>query len=107
MSLDISLSAMAWTCVLDRNITHNLAPMAREAGLYEAMWRPDEIPIAKAGDLIPRLEAGLATLRGDPARFMKLNPSNGWGRYENLVEVAEALLAACRQYPNGVIEVSR
>ena len=34
------------------NITHNLGAMAREAGIYEACWRPEEIGITKAAQLI-------------------------------------------------------
>lgn len=30
-------------CVFTANVTHNLIPMAREAGIYEACWRPGEL----------------------------------------------------------------
>ena len=45
------------------NITHNLNTMAREAGLYECLWRPGEI---SAVDLIEPLTKGLALLKSDP-----------------------------------------
>lgn len=38
--------------VYERNMTHNLANMAAAAGVYEALWRPEEIGITKAIDLI-------------------------------------------------------
>ena len=34
--------------VYSANITHNLGGMADEAGIYEALWRPEEVGIAKA-----------------------------------------------------------
>ena len=34
--------------VCDLNITHNLNKMASELGVYEHLWRPDEIGVTKA-----------------------------------------------------------
>lgn len=59
--------------------------MAVEAGIYEHLWRPDEIGITKAAQLIAPLRDGLERLMTDPERYKKLNPSNGWGDYEGLV----------------------
>lgn len=75
------------------NITHNLENMAREAGIYMEIWRPDEIGVTKAKQLIEPLRSGLSRLKGDPERFKKLNASNGWGLYEHFVPfVADYLL---------------
>ena len=41
--------------VYSANITHNLTKMADEAGIYECLWRPEEIGITKAGQLIEPL----------------------------------------------------
>jgi hypothetical protein len=38
--------------VYSANITHNLGKMADEAGVYEALWRPEEIGVKTAFDLI-------------------------------------------------------
>lgn len=89
------------------NITHNLNKMAGEAGIYEHLWRPDEIGITKAAELIEPLRAGLALLKSDPSRFKKFNPENGWGTYEGLVAFVEKYLAACEEYPAAVVRVSR
>lgn len=90
-----------------RNITHNLTRMADEAGIYEAMWRPEEKGWSKAKDIIPALEAGLNALVADPDRYREFNPANGWGNYETLVSFVSEYLAACRQYPEATIRVSR
>lgn len=94
-------------CVYDANITHNLNKMASEAGLYEPLWRPGEVGITKAEQLIEPLTIGLGKLKADPAKFMKLNPSNGWGSYEGLVRFVEAYLSACHDWPNANVRVSR
>lgn len=91
----------------DRNITHNLGAMAREAGIYEALWRPDENGVTKASQLIKPLENGIELLESDPKRFLPLNPSNGWGNYEGLVEFVRDYLEACRNNPDANVRVSR
>jgi hypothetical protein len=90
-----------------KNITHNLNQMASEAGLYEAMWRPDEHGLTTATQLIEPLEKGLALLESDPARFESFNPPNGWGDYAGLLRFVREYLAACKQYPEATVYVSR
>jgi hypothetical protein len=89
------------------NITHNLGNMAGEAGIYQHLWRPEEIGITKAGELIEPLTKGLALMRLNPKHFEKLNPSNGWGRYEDFVPWIQEYLDACIENPDAEIAVSR
>lgn len=107
MSLDVYLSAVRTTTVYSSNITHNLGMMAREAGIYEALWRPEEIGVTKAGQLIPMLSAGLDLLKSDPPRFEKHNSPNGWGLYKHFVPFVEQYLDACRENPDAEVSVSR
>lgn len=93
--------------VFDYNITHNLGSMANAAGIYKELWRPDEIPINRAGDLIKLLSSGLRRLKGNPDEYKKLNPPNVWGSYEGLVGFVESYLEACTKYPEAEIWVSR
>ena len=89
------------------NITHNLNTMADAAGIYQELWRPDELGITKARQLIDPLRAGLERLKAEPAKFRAFNPRNGWGTYEGLLEFVERYLAACEQYPDADVRVSR
>lgn len=89
------------------NITHNLGGMAEAAGIYTALWRPDEIGISKASQLIKPLKAGLALLRADPQRFEVHNAPNGWGMYKHFVPFVAEYLAACEEYPDAEVSVSR
>lgn len=107
MSLDVTLMAVRRTEVFSSNITHNLNKMADEAGIYHACWRPDEIGIKKAGDLIPLLEKGLADLKARPEHFEQFNAENGWGLYKHFVPWVEKYLEACRDYPDAEVSVSR
>ena len=93
--------------VYSANITHNLSKMAEEAGIYRQLWRPDEIGITKARQLIEPLRAGLALMKSDKARFEKFNTPNGWGLYENFVPWVERYLRACEENPEADISVSR
>jgi hypothetical protein len=93
--------------VYHANITHNLKTMANKAGIYEYLWRPEEVNITKAIELIEPLKQGLQELKKNPTRYKKFNPENGWGSYEGLVEFVESYLTACQEYPDADIEVSR
>jgi hypothetical protein len=107
MSLDFYLEEMQPVAVFDANITHNLNTMADEAGIYQALWRPEEIGATVGRDLIPVLQAGLARLVAHPKRFKAFNPENGWGSYAGLVKFARSVLAACEDNPDATIRVSR
>jgi len=107
MSLDIYLTAVRKTIVYESNITHNLGRMAEAAGIYKHLWRPEEIGIKCAADLIIPLTKGLEKMKSDPDAFKAHNPENGWGNYDGLVRFVEAYLEACTAYPDAEIEVSR
>jgi hypothetical protein len=93
--------------VYERNITHNLGKMADAAGVYKAMWWPEEIGIATAKQLIDPLTIGLEALRADPEKFKAFNPSNGWGNYDGLVGFVESYLDAAKRYPEATVRISR
>jgi hypothetical protein len=89
------------------NITHNLNKMAEAAGLYKALWHPEELRISHANYIIETLTIGLARLKSDPSMFKAMNPINKWGDYDSFVGFVEKYLAACKMYPEARIEISR
>ncbi len=93
--------------VYSANITHNLGNMANAAGIYAALWRPEEIGITHAHQLIEPLRAGLERLRSDPDHFKQFKPENDWGDYSGLVEFTHNYLSACENYPQATVSVSR
>ncbi len=107
MSLDVYLTKTRPTPVYESNITHNLAEMAEEAGIYFHLWRPDEISITKASELIEPLRKGIALMKSDAPRFEKHNAENGWGTYKHFVPFVEEYLKACEENPDADVRVSR
>ena len=107
MSLDVYLTDDEGHEVFSANITHNLGAMAREAGIYECLWRPDEHGITKAAQIIEPLAAGVAKLATEKARFDALNAPNGWGLWENFLPWCAKYLQACRDHPDADVQVSR
>lgn len=106
MSLDIYLieyGESMWSA----NMTHNLNKIAIEAGVYECLWRPDEIGVKYARDNISNLRFALGIFYSKYDELKKLNPSNGWGDIDGLIEVAQEFLKACMEYPNAIIECDR
>ncbi len=107
MSLDVSLTMPMPTTVYSANITHNLGAMANAAGIYRHLWRPEEVGVTKARQLIEPLTRGLAALRADPAKFEVFNAPNGWGVYKHFVPFVEQYLNSCMENPDADVSVSQ
>jgi hypothetical protein len=125
MSLDVYLQGPEKTCTCEcsycgnehefqrkpelysANITHNLGRMADKAGIYGALWRPDEHGFTHAKQLIEPLRDGLKQLEENPTYFKQFDAENGWGRYIHFVPFVRAYLKACEQYPEATVHVSR
>ena len=101
MSLDLSLTAKRSGQVsFDRNITHNHTRMAEivpcgDYNLYRMLWHP-----ADDGFYVLTIEyralvaQGLAYMICNRRELEKLNPSNGWGSYDGLLDfVSEYCMA--------------
>lgn len=89
------------------NITHNLTNMAKEAGLYDVLWRPDEHGIERAEQLVEPLREGFLRLASGRDHFERFSPPNGWGDYHGLLRFTAAYLDACEQWPDAKVRVSR
>ena len=115
MSLDIELYKLVdvgnkepeHVTFFDANVTHNLNKMAKEAGIYDHLWRSDEIGIYHAEELISPLSVGLQKMKSNPERFKKFNPPNGWGTYDLFLPWIEKYIEACKRYPKTLIYISR
>jgi hypothetical protein len=107
MSLDVYLKNEAGEELYSRNITHNLGKMAEEAGIYQCLWRPEEIGITHARQIIDVLSFGVALLATQKARFEKCNSPNGWGMWENFLLFCADYLQACRDHQDALVVASR
>jgi hypothetical protein len=107
MSLDVYLTNEAGEEVYSANITHNLNKMADAAGIYKHLWRPEEIGVTKAGDLVVPLTDGLTDMLRRPNYYSQFNPENGWGSYEGFIPWLCDYIKACAKNPDATIEASR
>lgn len=110
MSLDVYLTVDVDGNTIElyeANITHNLNKMAEAAGIYMELWRPDELGIIKAKELISPLEKGLQKLKENREFYEKYNSPNGWGLYKHFVPFVEKYLKACKKFPSATVNVSR
>ena len=107
MSLDVYLVDESGKELYSRNITHNLTDMADEAGIYQCLWRPEEIDITHARQLIEPLEKGVALLATHKSTFERFNSPNGWGMWEHFLPFCADYLQACRDHPDAWVKVSR
>jgi len=107
MSLDVYLEDEDGNELYSRNITHNLNKMADAAGVYKVLWRPEEIGIKYASQIIEPLTEGLTKLVVNKQEFEQYNPKNGWGDYEGLVMFCADYLQACKDNSDALISVSR
>jgi hypothetical protein len=87
------------------NITHNLAPMAAEAGVYACLWHPEETQTA--GDIVPLLHKALIMMRVDPERFQRHNPANGWGSYHSFLNQIIVIRDACAKHPKAKLRACK
>lgn len=88
------------------NITHNLTRMAKAAGIYKYIWRPEENNIKYAGDLIEYLEEGYCKLINNPDFYREFEPANNWGSFEGLLNFVMGYLGACKKHPLAKIYAS-
>jgi len=103
MGLHVSLMEFKEVEISGKGITHNLAGMAREAGIYDVLWKAEEAGIKKAGQLIEPLEKARALMLADRKRFERFNSPNGWGTYADFMIFVQSLLDACRDNPGARI----
>ncbi len=106
MSLDINL-VMFNESVFSWNITHNLNVMAKEAGIYNEVWRPEEHEIYFAEQMIEPLQRGLKAIKDSPKKFRDLEPSNGWGDLTGFIKFLAEYLNECKRNPLAIVDAWR
>lgn len=85
------------------NYTHNCNNMMRDAG-YNWIYDLHE---KKVIDTIDNFEHMLANLKADPEKFRVMNPPNGWGDYDSLVEIWEnEILPEAKRISTKIPEVT-
>jgi len=93
--------------VYGANITHNLGKMAGKAEIYQHLWRPEELNIKMAKDLIEPIQRGLADMKARPDFYKKFDSPNGWGTYDDFIPWIENYLSALESYPEALVKAYR
>ncbi len=108
MSYDVSISDGAcphcgrWADHVSWNFTGNGARMWHPAGAHISEWSGQTTEFCAM-----QLADALATLQRDPVKFRALEPSNGWGTYDQMVLALADLLEMLRKSPGAKVSVSR
>jgi hypothetical protein len=100
MSLDLRLFGEVYAA----NITHRLADVAKEAGIYGLLWHPDENGYPQAFDLIEPLEQAIADMEARPYHYEQFDADVGQVRLAQFLPWLRDLLRACRAHPEAVVE---
>lgn len=101
MSLDIGIRATREVEIFDRNITYNLSKMYYKCidGGFNALNG------MSCKDALPILNKAINDLIDNQEEYEKLNPENGWGSYDGLLEVLKDMRNCCEENKDGIIEV--
>ncbi len=89
MSYDVSIIPPEQVRAYEGNITFNLGPMLRRAGIHPAI-----LDGMDTCDAEPVIYHAHMLLRENEAYFSNFNAANGWGIYENCVEFVSNLYDA-------------
>lgn len=101
MSLDIGVKAKREVQIYDSNITYNLADIYYKCidGGFKSLKEKT------CKQALPILNKAIENMIENEKEYRKLEPSNGWGTYEGLLEELRELRACCEENPDGIIEV--
>lgn len=89
----------------DLNVTYNLTPMFREAGLFPSTHQ--DLQGAPCAEVAGVADAAIRRMEADPERFKALNPPNGWGDYDGALRFLRNLRDLCASWshiPNARLE---
>lgn len=103
MSLNIGIVAKREIEIFERNVTYNLSDM-----YYKCIDK--ELGFKKLNDMsckkaLPILERAIKDMIENKEEYEKLNPPNGWGSYEGLLEDLQDMRNCCEANQDGIIKV--
>ena len=107
MILDIILTEVKLCEVYTTSVHNNFNLLIESLGIYQHLWRPDELNITHARQLIAPLESALENLEFNKEKYRKHEPPGMCGKIELFIIFLKNLLESCKQHPNATISVCR
>lgn len=87
--------------IFTHKVSMELLELACHSGLYDAVWRPDNIGATIAEHIIAPLTEGLIELTSNPQLYMLYAPSSDM--YRTFLKHISLYLKACMANPNAKI----
>lgn len=84
-----------------RSPTYNLAEIFDKALGFSVR----DLRGKSGAECAPLLDAALVRMKKSPAVYKKLNPSNGWGTYEDALSSFHWLHEVCLEHPKALVNV--
>lgn len=106
MSLDIAFTVYQLVPLVELNITHNLAPMAKALGIYTYLWHPEKKNLVFAHELTNIIDDAIIEMKSNPDKYKTYDSANGWGVYDDFLNFLEKLRIASIQFPDSRIQIS-
>lgn len=103
MSLDIYITAKRETEIYERNVTYNLAKMYYKCIDKEKGFK--KLDGMNCKEALPIVENAIIDMLVNADEYKKLNPENGWGSYEGLLETLQEIRKCCKENFDGKISV--
>lgn len=103
MSVDLSIRAKREIYIYNTNITYNLSPM-----YYKAIDKDKGLKKLKGmtcKQALPIIDNAIKDMFENKKEYEKLNPSNGWGSYEGLLETFREIRNVCEDNPDGIFDM--
>ena len=101
MSLDIGVKAKREVEIYDSNVTYNLADIYYKCidGGFKSLNKMN------CKNALPIITKAIENMLENEKEYRKLEPSNGWGTYDGLLQELRDLRNCCEDNPDGIIEV--
>jgi hypothetical protein len=84
------------------NITHNVVPMWKACGIYEALYKSEG---RNCGEVADELEHGVMVFVSRIEEMRELNPENGWGDADRALSWLRAVIRDFREHDKCVVHI--
>jgi hypothetical protein len=93
--------------IFEVNYTHNIVHMMHAAAKTSHYDWADDFQGEPAWRLVPLLARLVSNLKKDPEKYRAMNPNNGWGDYDGMLDdYLGPLMEACNSNPSGILDFS-